>query len=81
MNPFVLQQRVRVCDPDHCLANKLGTVVRHQYHNRGAWVAMDEDPPAEVREFPLDDPSGRGRWVILYPFECRPVVAVVPSLN
>lgn len=85
MNGFARGQRIRVCDPDHRLANVTGTVVGPCSHSlavpcRAAWVEMDADPPVEIQSYPTDDPSGRGRWVILYPFECRPV-AVAPSLN
>lgn len=85
MNGFKPGQRIRVCDPDHRLVNVTGTVVglRSQslaVPDRAAWVDLDAEPPVESREFPVNDPDGRGRWVILYPFECRPI-AVAPSLN
>ena len=55
------------------LTGMTGTVVRLLRSGSGAWVDMDRELPREVRRFPIDDPYGRGRHLMLYPAECEPL--------
>lgn len=62
--------RILVIDPDHPMVGQEGVIGRRRYGDNGAWVTMTTDPPPECRSFPLDDPHGRGRHVLLYPDQC-----------
>lgn len=64
-------QRVRVIDREHPMFGTTGTTSRRRISDSGAWVAMDVDPPDEVRAFPSHDEHGRGRHVLLYPDQCE----------
>jgi hypothetical protein len=70
LQKFADGQRVRVLPP-HKLANRTGTVVRLRRAEYGAWVAMDEQLPTELRVFPPGDK--RERHASLYPDECEAV--------
>lgn len=72
LDTFTGIARVRVTDEEHPMVGKFGMVWRQRRCDYGAWVAMDSEVPESVREFPADDPHGRGRHVLLYPDQCEP---------
>lgn len=63
-------QRVRVVETGHPLEGEHGVVERLRMSDSAAWVTMDNPLPDALRSFPVDDPHGRGRTIILYPEEC-----------
>ncbi len=73
MKRFTLNQRVRVKMLHFELDGKTGRVVRIRIADDGAWVAMDEPLPSELRKFPEGDGAGREDHIMLYPLECESV--------
>ena len=71
MKRFDNGQKVRVVDAEHPLAGRVGRVCRLRMGDNGAWVAMADDVPDDLRSFPANDPGGRGNNVLLYPEECE----------
>ena len=76
MRRFTLHQRVRVKLEHFDLDGKTGRVVRivksavGALVADGAWVAMDDPLPVDMRKFPEGDPHGREDHLVLYPTEC-----------
>lgn len=72
MRAFKLGQRVKVVMSScAALIGSTGTVVRLRRADDQAWVRMDAEPPAELRQFPADDENGRGNHIMLWPDECE----------
>jgi len=69
MKRFKLHQRVRVTEGE--LVGRFGAVWRCRRADDAAWIAMDEDIPESLRQFPANDAHGRGNHVILWPDQCE----------
>jgi hypothetical protein len=72
---FKNNQKIKITDAyEKALIGRTGTVVRLlKSTSHQAWVNIDGDPiPYSVREFPADDPAGRGNHVLIYDDECEP---------
>jgi len=65
-------QRVKVKVAGFELDGRTGTVRRVRISDRGAWVDINGGLPDALRQFPKDDETGRGNYIILYPDECVP---------
>lgn len=73
MKKFLLHQHVRVKLRHFVLDGKTGRVTRCLIHSDGAFVAMDEPLPSDLRRFPKGDPPGCEDHILLYPAECEAV--------
>jgi recombination protein RecT len=67
------QLRVRVINPMHPMAGKQGTFLRRLTRSSQVWIRMDEEIPAELRSFAVDDARGRARDIVLFPDECEAI--------
>lgn len=74
LTSFAGVTHVLIIDKEHPMVGQHGTIGRRRYGDNGAWVTMASDPPDSVRAFPLDDPHGRGRHILLYPDQCDRLV-------
>lgn len=71
MKRFKYHQTIIITDTAHPLHNQRGVVKRLRTADSGAWVAMSEDIPDALREFPSLD--ARRNWQVLYPEQCEVV--------
>jgi len=72
LSKFTIGQRVRVTQGHSLLLGRTGVVACSlKYSIKGAhWVDMDQEPPSELRNYPLDDPFERSKYVLLWPRDC-----------